>query len=105
MDLAGARRSWEEWDRGIRHGEPRALEAVHRLLTWMAAHPQTNQLSDRELEVLQLMADGHTRREAAQKLWLSEETVKTHTKNIKAKLRARNGTHACVLAIRQGLIT
>ena len=61
-------------------------------------------LTEREIDVLCLTAEGFTSQEVGEKLFLSSETVKGYRKRIIAKLGARNGTHAVVLAIRSGLI-
>jgi DNA-binding NarL/FixJ family response regulator len=61
-------------------------------------------LSPRECEVLELLADGATNRDAAKHLYLSEETVKSHVRSAMLKLHARTRTHAVVLALRDGLI-
>jgi DNA-binding CsgD family transcriptional regulator len=61
-------------------------------------------LTDRETEILAAAAEGETAAETGQRLFLSSETVKGYRKRIIAKLGARNGTHAVVLAIRRGLL-
>jgi two-component system, NarL family, response regulator len=61
-------------------------------------------LTRRQREILQLLADGGSTIVAARELGLSEETVKTHTKNILARLGARNRTHAVAIALRECLI-
>lgn len=61
-------------------------------------------LTERELEVLRLLAHGHTNREIAEELVLGEETVKTHVGNILAKLHLAHRTQAVVHALKQGLI-
>jgi DNA-binding NarL/FixJ family response regulator len=61
-------------------------------------------LTRRQREILQLLADGGSTVVAARELGLSEETVKTHTKNILARLGARNRTHAVAIALRECLI-
>ncbi|MFI5028990.1 MAG: response regulator transcription factor [Solirubrobacterales bacterium] len=61
-------------------------------------------LTHRQREILQLLADGESTTVAARELGLSEETVKTHTKNIFARLGARNRTHAVAIALRESLI-
>jgi DNA-binding NarL/FixJ family response regulator len=61
-------------------------------------------LTRRQREILQLLADGHSVTIAARDLELSEETVKTHTKHILARLGARNRTHAVAIALRESLI-
>jgi DNA-binding NarL/FixJ family response regulator len=61
-------------------------------------------LTRRQREILQLLADGGSSAFAARELGLSEETVKTHTKNVLARLGARNRTHAVAIALRESLI-
>jgi len=61
-------------------------------------------LTRRQREILQLLADGGSTSAAARELGLSEETVKTHTKNVLARLGARNRTHAVAIALRECLI-
>jgi len=62
-------------------------------------------LTERELEVLRLLAHGRTNREIAEELVLGEETVKTHVGNILAKLHLAHRTQAVVHAFKQGLIS
>ncbi len=61
-------------------------------------------LTQRQRQILQLLADGESTTVAARELDLSEETVKTHTKNTLARLGARNRTHAVAIAMRECLI-
>jgi len=61
-------------------------------------------LTRRQREILQLLADGGSTAFAARELDLSEETVKTHTKNALARLGAKNRTHAVAIALRECLI-
>src|SRR6476659_2260703 len=61
-------------------------------------------LTRRQREILQLLADGESTTVAARELDLSEETVKTHTKNALARLGARNRTHAVSIALREALV-
>ncbi len=61
-------------------------------------------LSDRELEVLRLIADGLSNAEIASKLVISEKTVKGHVSNILGKLHTMDRTQAAVLAWQQGLV-
>jgi two-component system response regulator DevR len=61
-------------------------------------------LTKRQREILQLLANGESTTVAARELDLSEETVKTHTKNALARLEARNRTHAVAIALRECLI-
>ncbi len=61
-------------------------------------------LTRRQREILQLLANGESTTVAARELGLSEETVKTHTKNVIARLGARNRTHAVAIGLRESLI-
>ena len=58
----------------------------------------------RELEVLQLISDGLVNREIGHRLFLSEETVKSHVRHLLAKLQARSRAHAVAVGFRRGLI-
>ncbi len=62
------------------------------------------QITRRQRQILQLLADGGSTTAAARDLGLSEETVKTHTRNALARLGARNRTHAVAIALRESLI-
>lgn len=61
-------------------------------------------LTEREITVLRLVADGKTNKEIANALDLSEKTVKNHVRNIFHKLQVYDRTQAAILAIRKGLI-
>jgi DNA-binding NarL/FixJ family response regulator len=69
-----------------------------------AAHPNEPALSPREREVLALIAAGETTRAIAEKLFLSENTVKRHTSNIFQKLHIRHRSQAAFEALRRGLV-
>jgi DNA-binding NarL/FixJ family response regulator len=66
--------------------------------------PQEEALTEREHDVLKLLADGASNRDIAATLFLAEGTVKNHVSNIMAKLHAANRTHAVRRAREQGLI-
>jgi NarL family two-component system response regulator LiaR len=66
---------------------------------------QAVQLSPREMDVLELMATAATYREIGEQLFIGEETVRTHAKNILAKLDQPNRTQAVIAALRAGLIS
>jgi DNA-binding NarL/FixJ family response regulator len=66
--------------------------------------PQLAQLSPREEEVLRLLATGETNRQIAKRLFISEETVKSHVAAIFRKLEVSDRTSAAVLAVRAGLV-
>lgn len=59
----------------------------------------------RELQVLQLIGDGLANREIGERLFLSEETVKSHVRHLLAKLQARSRAHAVSVGFRRGLIS
>ena len=58
----------------------------------------------REIEVLQLISDGLVNREIGQRLFLSEETVKSHVRHLLAKLQSRSRAHAVAVGFRRGII-
>jgi LuxR family maltose regulon positive regulatory protein len=62
-------------------------------------------LSDREIEVLQLLAKGLTNQVIAERLFLSPHTVKTHTRNIYSKLAVNNRTQAVDRARNLGILS
>ena len=64
----------------------------------------TEELSERERSILQLLVDGKTNREIAGELVITENTVKTHLTNILEKLHLQNRIQAAVYAVRQGLV-
>lgn len=64
-----------------------------------------DRLTERELDVLNLVAAGQSNKRVGVLLSISEETVKTHMKNILPKLGANDRAHAVALAIRRGILT
>lgn len=62
-------------------------------------------LSDREQEILKLLAKGHTNKEIGDTLFITENTAKVHVKHILGKLQLRNRQQAAAYAVRQGLTT
>ena len=62
-------------------------------------------LSEREQEVLQALSEGYCNREIAQRLFISQETVKTHISTVIGKLGVRDRTQAAVMALRVGLLS
>jgi DNA-binding NarL/FixJ family response regulator len=68
------------------------------------AWPLADSLTDREAEVLRLVAQARSNAEIARELYIGEATVKTHVSNVLQKLGARDRVHAAVLAHQHGLI-
>lgn len=88
--------------------DPRVTPRLLRRLrdTAPTSHPEEiDRLSDRELEVLRLMAQGATNNEIAESLYVAERTVKSHVGSIFTKLGARDRAAAIVLAFRAGLVS
>jgi DNA-binding NarL/FixJ family response regulator len=80
-------------------GEPLIAPAMARRMLSEMPDP-LGELSAREREVLELVASGLRNREIAQRLYLSEATVKTHVRSVLKKLRARNRAEAAAVAAR-----
>ena len=72
---------------------------------WTVAPDGLDELSPRELEVLELVAQGSNNREIAEALYLSPLTVKTHVSRILMKLRARDRVQLVVIAYQAGLVS
>src|SRR5262245_5389660 len=70
----------------------------------VAEHLGQEDLTPRELEVLELIRDGHRNKQIATQLSISETTVNFHIKNIVEKLQANDRTHAVTIALRRGLL-
>lgn len=66
--------------------------------------PDVNTLSDRELEILHLLAEGKSNKEIAQALYISVNTVKVHLRNVFAKIEVSSRTEATLFAVRAGLV-
>ena len=87
----------------------RAVHAGHKRLSSEAAaeiaeHAIDDALTPREIDVLRLVAAGNANKEIGAQLLLTEVTVKTHVKNILAKLGANDRTHAVTIALKRGII-
>lgn len=70
----------------------------------MAEHHSDDALTEREIDVLREVAAGNANKVVAQRLKVSEETVKAHMKNILSKLGANDRTHAVTIALKRGII-
>lgn len=66
--------------------------------------PSPDTLTDREVEVLKLLAQGHSNREITERLVISEATVRTHVSSILSKLHLANRTQAALYALRGGIV-
>jgi DNA-binding NarL/FixJ family response regulator len=104
-----APRSLLETIRGVAEGRTVLDAAVaERLIEGRdsrQAPKNTEGLSPRELDVLEQMASGMSNREIAEKLWISEATVKTHVSHILRKLNQADRTKAVLVAIKRGLVS
>jgi len=88
--------------RGVHLGQRRIPPEIAMEL---AQHMGQGPLSSREMEVLNYAASGNSNRRIAERLSISEETVKAHMKNVLAKLAANDRTHAVTIALKRGIIT
>jgi len=70
----------------------------------LAEHMGSESLSSREVEVLRQVGQGNRNREVAERLFISEETVKVHVKHIMEKLGANDRTQAIAIAVKRGII-
>lgn len=87
--------------RSVHAGKRQVPAEVAALL---AEHLGEEDLTARELEVLQLVRDGCKNKQIANRLSISENTVNFHLKNIVEKLAANDRTHAVTIAVRRGLL-
>jgi DNA-binding NarL/FixJ family response regulator len=70
----------------------------------LADHAADDSLTPREIEVLRLIAAGNANKLVADRLSITEETVKAHVKNILSKLDANDRTHAVTIGLKRGII-
>ena len=70
----------------------------------IAASLSANALSEREIEVLRLVASGNANKVIADRLHIAEDTVKGHMRNILLKLQANDRTHAVTIAMKRGYL-
>ncbi len=70
----------------------------------IAEHVEDEALTAREIEILQEIAGGHRNRTIAERLFISEETVKAHVKHVMDKLGAKDRTDAVAIGLRRGII-
>jgi DNA-binding NarL/FixJ family response regulator len=91
----------------------RAIERIARdegyvdpalMPAFLSGKEQADMLTPREREILQLLADGLSNADVASRLFISQETVKSHVRHILAKLEADTRTHAVAIALRESII-
>jgi NarL family two-component system response regulator LiaR len=92
----------------VHQGEPSlepsiALKMLQELAQPPQRPPTLDPLSEREMEVLRLLAQGKSNREIAEQLVITELTVRTHVSNILGKLHLVNRTQAALYALKEGL--
>jgi len=75
-----------------------------QLAAQLAEHLSDEDLTAREIEVLSQIAGGNRNRDIAEKLFITEETVKVHIKHIMEKLGASDSTQAVAIGLRRGII-
>jgi NarL family two-component system response regulator LiaR len=94
--------------RDVHRGEPSLHPTIALKMIRELDHPSSQErsaspLTDREIQVLKLVAQGLTNQEIADRLVISEWTVRTHVRNILGKLHLANRTQATLYALREGL--
>jgi NarL family two-component system response regulator LiaR len=95
--------------RQVHRGEPSLEPSIARKVLLELSHPPTEKtltvdpLTQRELEILRLVAQGCSNKEIALKLVLSELTVRTHVSNILGKLHLASRTQAALYALQKGI--
>jgi DNA-binding NarL/FixJ family response regulator len=90
--------------RTVASGKPFVDPSLSPALLISDAGSAAQALSEREREILQLLAEGFHTEEVARRIGLSVETVKSDTKRVIAKLQADSRTHAVAIALRRALI-
>ena len=87
--------------RQVHAGKKRIPPAI---ASQLAEHVSDETLTEREIQVLQEVASGNKNRDIANRLFISEETVKVHIKHIMEKLGAADRTQAVTIGVRRGII-
>jgi DNA-binding NarL/FixJ family response regulator len=87
--------------RGVNMGQRRVPPEI---ASDIAEHFSADELSAREIEVLRQVSGGCANKIVADKLYISEDTVKGHMKNVLAKLQASDRTHAVMIALKRGFL-
>ena len=89
---------------GIRQVHAGKKRIPQQLAAQLAEHLSDDELTAREIEVLSQIAGGNRNRDIAEKLFITEETVKVHIKHIMEKLGASDRTQAVAIGVRRGII-
>jgi DNA-binding NarL/FixJ family response regulator len=84
------------------HGGKKSIPPV--IATRLAEHLSDEALTPREIEILRCVAEGNRNREIAERLVISENTVKVHINHVMEKLGATHRTQAVAIAVRRGII-
>jgi DNA-binding NarL/FixJ family response regulator len=87
--------------RQVHAGKKRIPPAI---ASQLAEHMSDETLTERDIEVLRAVAGGNKNKDIANKLFISEETVKVHVKHIMEKLGAADRTQAVTIGVRRGII-
>jgi DNA-binding NarL/FixJ family response regulator len=90
--------------RTVADGRPFVDPSLSPMLLMTDTDPGDRPLSEREREILQLLAEGYHTEEIARRIGLSAETVKADTKRVIGRFQADSRTHAVAIALRQALI-
>lgn len=98
---ATLRRDLLDTIRAVHAGKRRIPEEV---ASELAAHAADDSLTPREIDVLKQVAGGCSNKVVADRLFISEDTVKGHVRNILSKLNANDRTHAVTIALRRGFL-
>ena len=89
---------------GIRQVHAGKKRIPPEIVAQLAEHLSDEGLTAREVEVLREVAGGNRNRDIAERLFISEETVKVHVKHVMEKLGASDRTEAVAIALRRGII-
>ena len=89
--------------RGEAQLDPEIAKMLMEEVATGSKQPAAEELTERELGVLQLIARGQSNRSIGEELVISEKTVKTHVSNILSKLHLADRTQAAIYALREGL--
>ena len=102
LDPGIARKVLKAASHGVASKDPKEQADTKEAASASSANPFS--LSQREMEVLQLLVEGLSNQEIADKLCLGTETIKTHMRHIMRKLSVSDRTQAAIKAMRQGIV-